>query len=115
MRFFPILATFPVILALGGATSASTSTVQRRQVVPIDGIAQPTAGSTISGGSSFTFEYNVVNFCETGYSPLGIYLLPGPNPPTSSSLNSTGGISAGGYLAFLGSYLDANFGTLPAL
>ena len=113
MHFSPVFSVLSTLLAICATASASPAAhdLGRRQFVPIDGIAQPSAGTAISSGSPFSFEYNVVNFCQTGYSPLGIYLVAGPEPPTGSSLNATGGFPVGSYVEFLGSYLVANFGT----
>ena len=115
MRLTWTLPIFAALFPFSAPTGAmpSVDTLERRQVFvhALDGIQQPTAGSAISGGSVFPFEYVVSNFCEAGYTPFNIYLLAGPNPPTASSLNSTQGFSE--YLAYYGQWLQANFGTSP--
>ena len=100
------------MLALGGATSGSPASSQRRQtfIEPLNGITEPAAGSTIIGGDSFPFSYTVSDFCHNGYSPYSVWVVPGPTPPTAASLNSTQGFSDGDFLASFGSYLAPNFG-----
>lgn len=93
---------------------ASIATMSAGQVYiqEDEGISQPTSGSTIEGDSTFPFTFIQDNRCSQGYSPFNIYLLPGPDAPTASSLNGTQQFSEEDYLAFLGYYLVPNFGTL---
>lgn len=95
----------------------STGQIQRRGniVVPIGGPDEPTAGSTVSGGSAFSFSFTVTNFCQNGYTPLNIYLVPGPDAPTAASLNSSEQFSPDSYLAFYGTWLDSNFGMMSSV
>lgn len=109
-----LAALLTTLLAISGSASALPEPVanSRRQIVkPISGfIIQPTDGSSISAGSTFPFQYDVDNYCEQGYTPVTIWIVPGPDAPTPASLNATQGFSDGTYLAYLGHYLVANFG-----
>ncbi|KAJ3551060.1 hypothetical protein NM688_g4941 [Phlebia brevispora] len=78
-----------------------------------DGISEPTNVSIIAGGSSFSFLYEAANSCFNGYSPFNVWLVPGPNPPTGDSLNSTAEFSPGDYLAYFGSYVVSTFNFPP--
>ena len=110
MRLSPSLPIVSTAFAIGAMASPAGSNIARRQSVePLNGIIEPTAGTSTTPGSTFSFQYTVDNFCEDGYSLLTVWIVPGPSAPTSASLNSSEEFSPGTYLAFLGSFLVKNF------
>ncbi|KAJ3518979.1 hypothetical protein NM688_g9367 [Phlebia brevispora] len=72
-------------------------------------IREPLEGSTIAGGSSFPFNYTPSYACFDPYSEFTVWLVPGPEPPTSASLNSTEEFSPGDYLAYFGTFIEAEY------
>ncbi|KAJ3555269.1 hypothetical protein NM688_g2673 [Phlebia brevispora] len=106
MQFLAVLST---LLALGGSVLASPTpqndNLHRRQniITGVNGISAPTEGETISTTSNFTFTYQPFDYCFEAFSGVSIWLVPGPNPPTASSLNATQGFSE--YLAAYGDWI----------
>ncbi|KAJ7765112.1 hypothetical protein B0H14DRAFT_3510258 [Mycena olivaceomarginata] len=74
-------------------------------------IDAPTAGTSISTGSSIPFGYGAANWCHNGYSPITIWL----SGTVPTALNATGGLPEGTYIEYYGNYLEDNFniGPLP--
>ncbi|KAJ3559723.1 hypothetical protein NM688_g172 [Phlebia brevispora] len=106
MQFLTVLTT---LLALGGSVLASPTpqndNLHRRQkiITGVNGISAPTGGETISTTSNFTFTYKPFDYCFEDFSAVSIWLVPGPNAPTASSLNATQGFSQ--YLVAYGEWL----------
>ncbi|KAI9062760.1 hypothetical protein FKP32DRAFT_1573857 [Trametes sanguinea] len=111
MRFS---TAFLPAIALSVATSthaASLAVTKRQGVVPAHGLTvQPADGSTITAGASFPFEYRNDDYCESGYSPISVYLS--TSPPTDADV-SGGELVDGSFVYKFGDYLIANFGLPP--
>ncbi|KAI0825261.1 hypothetical protein BC628DRAFT_1374272 [Trametes gibbosa] len=109
-------STISSVLVLSGATfaqAASLASIKRQIVVPAHGVtASPADGSTITAETSFPFAYHNVDFCESGYSPISVYLS--TSPPTSADVTSGGELADGSFVFKFGDYLIANFG-LPVM
>ncbi|KAI0932786.1 hypothetical protein AcW2_001316 [Taiwanofungus camphoratus] len=100
------------VLSLFTGHGAGTPT-KRQIIISAHGIIDaPSANTTIAPGATFAFEYSVANACESGYSPLTVWLL--QQPPSDDDLTSDGVFAEGTYLYEFGKYLVPNFG-LPAM
>ncbi|RPD58478.1 hypothetical protein L227DRAFT_612910 [Lentinus tigrinus ALCF2SS1-6] len=107
--------SFVVLAALTLAHTAHGATLldKRQQVVSAHGTTtEPVDGSTITPGSTFPFHYSDVNFCESGYSPIHIYLS--TSAPTAVDVTTSGGLVDGSFDFDFGNFLIPNFG-LPAM
>ncbi|KAI0638935.1 hypothetical protein C8Q77DRAFT_1213661 [Trametes polyzona] len=111
MRFST--STFLAALAvLAPLTSAVSVPTKRQIVVPAHGTTvNPAEGSTITPGASFAFKYENIDFCESGYSPISVYLS--TSPPTAADVTSGGELSEGSFVYRFGDFLIANFGLPP--
>ncbi|THG97387.1 hypothetical protein EW026_g4605 [Hermanssonia centrifuga] len=107
MRF---LQSSTIIPALFASYAFAGPLEKRLTVTDIDTIVVPADGSSITPGTPFTFQYQVDNWCEAGYTPLSVWLV--ANEPTGSDVNSTAQISDSLY--YFGNWLILNFG-LPAM
>lgn len=96
------------VLSLFTGHGAGTPT-KRQIIISAHGIIDaPSANTTIAPGATFAFEYSVANACESGYSPLTVWLL--QQPPSDDDLTSDGVFAEGTYLYEFGKYLVPNFG-----
>ncbi|KAL1952348.1 hypothetical protein VTO73DRAFT_1497 [Trametes versicolor] len=111
MRFST--STFLSALALSAASfTQAASLVKRQIVIPTHGTTvAPADGSTITPGTSFPFNYEHANACESGYSPISVYLS--TSPPTSSDVTNAGELADGSFVFHFGDYLIPNFGLPP--
>ncbi|KAH9850635.1 hypothetical protein C2E23DRAFT_834770 [Lenzites betulinus] len=114
MRFSTSSLLSALALSSASFTQAASLTAFKRQiVVPSHGTTvSPAAGSTITPGSSFPFSYRNEDFCESGYSPISVYLS--TSAPTSADVTSAGELADGSFVFKFGDYLIANFG-LPVM
>ncbi|KAJ3535619.1 hypothetical protein NM688_g6952 [Phlebia brevispora] len=112
--FFFSALTATLGLAGAGHGSPVIERTERRQN-PDNRIGEPLEGSTIAGGSSFPFSYTPSYGCYDPYSLFTVWLVPGPDPPTLASLNSTEEFSPGDYLAFFGTWIESNNPGLPPI
>ncbi|PSR82966.1 hypothetical protein PHLCEN_2v5936 [Hermanssonia centrifuga] len=103
MRF---LQSSTIIPALFASYAFAGPLEKRLTVTDIDTIVAPADGSSITPGTPFTFQYQVDNWCEAGYTPLSVWLV--ANEPTGSDVNSTAQISDSLY--YFGNWLIPNFG-----
>ncbi|KAI0367483.1 hypothetical protein BV20DRAFT_1089453 [Pilatotrama ljubarskyi] len=111
MRFFSTLSA----LALSASfTYAASLTATKRQIVASEHgtTVEPADGSTITPGVSFAFSYENRNFCESGYSPISVYLS--TSPPTTADVTTGGELVDGSFVFKFGDLLIANFGGAPA-
>ncbi|KAI0757451.1 hypothetical protein C8Q80DRAFT_101692 [Daedaleopsis nitida] len=110
MRFISSFALSVVALTL--STSAANVPEKRQNVVPTHGTTiAPTDGTTVSPGTTFPFTYNRVNYCESGYTPISVYLS--STAPANAAVTN-GELANGSYVYKFGDYLFANFG-LPQM
>ena len=99
-------------LALTHVGRGFTLLEKRQQVVSAHGITtEPANGSTIVPESSFPFHYSNVNFCESGYSPIHIYLS--TSAPTAADVTTSGGLVNGSFSFDFGNFLIPNFSAYP--
>lgn len=111
MRFSASLLSALALSAASFAQGASLAATKRQIVVSEHGTTvAPADGSTITPGAIFPFTYENRNFCESGYSPIQVYLS--ASPPTSGDITTDGGLAAGSFLFAFGEYLIPNFGSL---
>jgi len=108
--------TAGVILALsalvGQAAAVPTRLVQRQDVVPTHGdIDAPAQSASIAPGATFDFDFESVNYCESGYEPITVYLF--ANEPDVSDMNTDGSFPESAYLYEFGQWLIPNFGLPP--
>ena len=73
-------------------------------------IVAPANGTTIDPGATFAFDYENSNECESGYSPISVWLS--TSAPTSSDI-SGGELVSGSYIYKFGDWLIPNFGEDP--
>lgn len=113
MRFFT--STFLSALALSATSFTQAASLAKRQIViPTHGTTvAPANGSTITPRTSFPFNYEHANACESGYSPISVYLS--TSPPTSSDVTNAGELANGSFVFHFGDYLIPNFGKRSAL
>ena len=106
--------TFAAAVATSFLSTASMAAVTPRQIVESQHgtTVSPASGSTIAAGAAFSFSYTNENLCHSGYTPISVYLS--TSAPTSSDVNSSGGLADGSYVSHFGDYLMANFGYSPA-
>ncbi|KAH9927328.1 uncharacterized protein B0H18DRAFT_1118588 [Fomitopsis serialis] len=100
--------TAGVVLALsalvGQAATVPTTLVQRQEVVPTHGtINAPAESAAIAPGATFDFDFASVNYCESGYEPITVYLF--ENEPDVSDLNTDGSFPESDYLYEFGQWL----------
>ncbi|EMD41454.1 hypothetical protein CERSUDRAFT_110029 [Gelatoporia subvermispora B] len=93
--------------------SASSLPAKRQIISSVHGtLAAPNADAVIAPQETFPFSFETANLCESGYSPLSVWLL--QQPPSDVSLTSSGEYAEGDYLYQFGDFLVANFG-LPQM
>ncbi|EPT00807.1 hypothetical protein FOMPIDRAFT_1121907 [Fomitopsis schrenkii] len=105
-----------VALALSALVSQAaalpTTLVQRQFVVSAHGtIDAPAQDAAIAPGDAFDFDFESVNYCESGYEPITVYLF--EDEPDVSQMNADGSFNETLYLYKFGQWLIPNFG-LPA-
>ena len=106
MRF---LSSFAIPVLAFALSATAVSVAEKRQVVPDHGTTlEPTDGSTIAPGTNFPFSYQRRNACNTGYSPITVYLSTAA--PASSDVTPDGHLASGSFILHWGDYLYANFG-----
>lgn len=89
--------------------SASSLPAKRQIISSVHGtLAAPNADAVIAPQETFPFSFETANLCESGYSPLSVWLL--QQPPSDVSLTSSGEYAEGDYLYQFGDFLVANFG-----
>ena len=94
------------------AAALPTTLVHRQDVVPTHGnIAAPAQSAAIAPGETFDFDFESVNYCESGYEPITVYLF--ENEPDVSQMNADGTFNESLYLYQFGQWLIPNFGTPP--
>ncbi|KAJ7450042.1 hypothetical protein B0H11DRAFT_2078207 [Mycena galericulata] len=97
-------SVFISLVALAGFAAVGAAPTKRAGT-----ITEPASGASISTGASIPFNYDDLNWCHEGYTPITIWLT--ASEPTG--LNATGGLE-GSYIDYYGQYFIANFG-LPTL
>jgi hypothetical protein len=102
MRFDKISAFIATAFA---AHSLASPLEKRATVQSYSTLASPADGTPMAAGQTFPFNFELSNWCETGYSPFSVYIL--DSKPTASSMNATQGFT--NYLHFYGTYLVDNF------
>lgn len=120
-RQIPSLRTFPAMQLLtscllsvfsiaGLLVGPASSLPAKRQIISsVHGtLAAPTTNTAIAAGEAFPFEFNTANLCESGYSPLSVWLL--QQPPANLTMTSSGEFAEGDYLYKFGDFIVANFG-----
>ncbi|OSD05389.1 hypothetical protein PYCCODRAFT_1465295 [Trametes coccinea BRFM310] len=111
MRFSAAFLSAIALAAASCSQAASLAVAKRQGVVPAHGLTvQPADGSTVTPGAAFPFEYENENYCESGYSPISVYLS--TSPPTDADV-SGGELVDGSFVYKFGDYLIANFGLPP--
>lgn len=111
MLFHPS-TLFPALLVLAG--SASSLPTKRQSIHDFGTITAPTSGVAIAPGQTFNFSFTSVNYCESGYEPLSVYLTAAaPSDETFAVDGAYGGFAEGDYLYHFGDYLIPNFGLPP--
>ncbi|EJF58487.1 hypothetical protein DICSQDRAFT_110246 [Dichomitus squalens LYAD-421 SS1] len=110
MRFLPSPTALAVFALSVGATAAS---LKPRQIVDTaHGVTvQPSDGSVIVPGTAFPFDYENRNYCESGYSPISVYMS--ATAPTSANVTNDGTLADGSFVFHFGDFLIANFGLPP--
>ncbi|KAJ3555268.1 hypothetical protein NM688_g2674 [Phlebia brevispora] len=110
-----LLTVLSILLAFAGTALASTAPHndnlhRRQQIVMSDmhGASALTASHAISSSHPLSFNYTPFNWCFEAFSGVSIWLVPGPDAPSASSLNETQGFS--GHLAAYGDWIYGNFG-----
>lgn len=105
LRLSTLLALVPAL-----TTSLAASVPLRRQdVVAAHGsISLPGTYDAIAPGATFNFGFDSVNYCESGYEPVTIWLL--ETPPTVEDMTTNGTFATGTYLFEFGEWLVPNFG-----
>ena len=99
---------------VGQAAALPTTLVQRQIIVPTHGtIDVPAASAAIAPGAMFNFDFESVNYCESGYEPITVYLF--ENEPDDSQMNVDGTFNETLYLYEFGQWLIPNFGMSPSL
>ncbi|TFY68169.1 hypothetical protein EVJ58_g1173 [Rhodofomes roseus] len=108
-----ILALLPALSAfVGQVNGVPTRLVKRQDVVSVHGtINEPAESAAIAPGATFDFDFESVNYCESGYEPITVYLF--ENEPDVSDMNADGSFPESAYLYEFGEWLIPNFG-LPA-
>lgn len=100
----PLLSVLSVFIG-----QAASLPAKRQTVVPVQGsVAAPSSNDDIAPGATFDFNFESVNYCESGYEPITVYLL--EQPPSSDDLTSDGTFAEGSYLYEFGEWLIPNFG-----
>ncbi|KAI0662370.1 hypothetical protein C8Q70DRAFT_957870 [Cubamyces menziesii] len=114
MRFLSIASISTLVLSAASFTHAASLTAAKRQiVVPAHGTTtEPTGGSVIAAGDAFPFKYENVDYCESGYSPISVFLS--TTAPTDADVTNSGELADGSYVYKFGDFLIANFG-LPGM
>ena len=93
------------------ALAATMPTKRQGVIVTVPGTTvAPSDGSEISPESSFTFSYERRNYCESGYSPISVYLS--TSQPTNADVTGDGELADGSFVFKFGDYLYPNFGML---
>ena len=91
------------------AAAVPTTLVQRQIVVPTHGtIDAPAEDAAIAPGEIFDFDFESVNYCESGYEPITVYLF--ESEPDVSQMNADGTFNETLYLYQFGEWLIPNFG-----
>lgn len=115
----PLTMQFTVLaLALSALVSQAaalpTTLMQRQIVAAVHGsISAPAQDAPIAPGEPFAFDFQSVNYCESGYEPVTVYLF--ENEPDVSQMNADGSFNETLYLYKFGQWLIPNFGTLPLM
>jgi len=105
-----LLSVFSIAGLLVGP--ASSLPAKRQIISSVHGtLAAPTTNTAIAAGEAFPFEFNTANLCESGYSPLSVWLL--QQPPANLTMTSSGEFAEGDYLYKFGDFIVANFGLPP--
>ncbi|OCH92350.1 hypothetical protein OBBRIDRAFT_833477 [Obba rivulosa] len=114
MRFSTTVQAALTLAALAFGTVQAAIPIAKRQMESGHGtgtLTEPADGTTISSGATYDFEYHNGNGCESGYSPITVWIL--DTAPVFADLNTTGEFSPGNYLFSYGEYLIPNFGLPP--
>ncbi|EMD31579.1 hypothetical protein CERSUDRAFT_100249 [Gelatoporia subvermispora B] len=114
MRFSAVvqIAISLAAVAFGAAQGAVSVKRQMESNHGTGDLATPADGTVISSGATYNFGYENVNGCESGYSPITVWIL--ASPPVFADLNTTGEFNSSDCLFSYGEYLIPNFG-LPAM
>ncbi|KAI0731837.1 hypothetical protein C8Q72DRAFT_793673 [Fomitopsis betulina] len=109
---FTVLAL--ALSALVSQAAALPTTLMQRQIVAAvhGSISAPAQDAPIAPGEPFAFDFQSVNYCESGYEPVTVYLF--ENEPDVSQMNADGSFNETLYLYKFGQWLIPNFG-LPAM
>ncbi|KZT06497.1 uncharacterized protein LAESUDRAFT_736899 [Laetiporus sulphureus 93-53] len=92
--------------------SAAHLPEKRQIVVPTAGsIVEPSNYTAIAPGAVFDFVFDSVNYCESGYEPITVWLF--EQPPSIDDMASDGTFQNGTYLYYFGKWLINNFGLPP--
>ncbi|CCM05548.1 uncharacterized protein FIBRA_07775 [Fibroporia radiculosa] len=104
---------FPLVSVVSALVGHAASVPTKRQyVVPSHGsIVAPSGNASIVPGAIFDFDFDSINYCESGYEPITVWLL--EQEPTDADVTSDGVFPNGTYLYNFGEWLIPNFG-LPA-
>ncbi|CAK5268672.1 unnamed protein product [Mycena citricolor] len=103
---------FTSFISLALVAPLVSASVLPRSVSSKHGVINaPTAGTVVAAGSSFPFSYQDSNWCQSGYSPISVWLT--DSAPTTASINATDG-SLLSSKHYYGRFLIANFG-LPSI
>ncbi|KAJ7040601.1 hypothetical protein C8F04DRAFT_1253920 [Mycena alexandri] len=96
------IGSFLFVVALFGLTAGAPS----KRAGPI---TEPVAGTSITTGTSIPFNYNDLNECHEGYTPITVWL----SDSVPTGLDGNGNLPAGTFIEEFGSFLIGNFGGLP--
>ncbi|OCH94156.1 hypothetical protein OBBRIDRAFT_789495 [Obba rivulosa] len=107
-------ALLSIISVTGLLVGSALSLPAKRQIVSsVHGtLVAPTPDTSIAPQEAFPFTFDTVNLCESGYSPLSVWLL--QQPPANVMMTTSGEFADGDYLFKFGDFLVANFG-LPQM
>ena len=96
-------------LALSALSIVSGTRVPiKRQVIPSHGTTvAPADGAVLQPGDAFAFNYENSNTCESGYSPISVYLS--ESAPTDADIVN-GSLTTGSFIFKFGNWLIPNFG-----
>ncbi|KZT70308.1 hypothetical protein DAEQUDRAFT_737516 [Daedalea quercina L-15889] len=109
---FIATALLALTALVGQATAMPARLVRRQDVVSVHGtIDAPAEAAAIAPGATFDFEFDSVNYCESGYEPIVVYLF--ANEPDVSDMNTDGSFPESAYLYEFGEWLIPNFGLSP--
>ncbi|KAI0719085.1 hypothetical protein C8T65DRAFT_60890 [Cerioporus squamosus] len=84
---------------------------KRQTIVPQHGTTiQPANGTVVAPGESFSFTYQLMNYCFCTYVPVGVYLS--TTAPTAADI-ARGELVSGSFIYDFGGFVDPNYGLQP--